>query len=252
MGRRTAMVLGVVLAAACGGPFADLPQVDQDRWQRCFGSVQGARCGGASADGMYQIFCMRQIGDQYAQEPAGERAAFLAGQGCPPSVAGYTPRAFRASGGEARPAPAAAPAEAEPDVEIARTTDPTQGATLVLTARLPRARVTITGTPETAPDRVALAATWGASSGMPDACGELGLAGAVEWTGATGAQFQAQGVVRRASGTVPLAELRRVAAEEGAGVRLCGATARFSATQAAALRTYLQRWDVLVGARPAP
>lgn len=232
--------LAALVTSCGGGRYGELPAHERDRFQRCNTTIMNAQCGD-DRNGMYRVMCSNNLASRYAEEPTeAARQQWLVGQGCPPAMVGYT-AAAPSSGG-------AAPAADESDVQITRANDPTAGTTLTFRARMQHFTAVLFAAPETAPGLVRLSAWWGPNQAAQDTCAELALSAGIEGLAVEGSQRTNDGTLRRLSGTLPLAELRRYAEADGLGVRLCDHTDRFSGAQAAAVHTFLQRLDVLLQA----
>lgn len=234
----------LVLGVACGGAIDTLAPHEQDRWQRCFRMVEVTQC--TSTDNLTRVICMRQLGDRYAQEGSeADRQAFLVGHGCPSAMVGYA-SGDRSSGGSS--------AGAEPlghidDVNVDRTyNESLHTTTLTLTAHLPQFEFYLSGFPEHPGDDVTIRVSWTPHADQSAACRMVSVVGGTESLSVAEPRFSTTGVVLSVSGTIPLADVRRLADRTPFGVRLCNAGYRFSPTQVAGLANFLRSWDEVAAA----
>ena len=82
---RKTLALGLLLG--CMGNFRNLPEHEQDRFQRCRGAIERSRCSGYG-DSVATGTCVNGVASNYSDRPTErERQEFLIAEGCPADVA---------------------------------------------------------------------------------------------------------------------------------------------------------------------
>jgi hypothetical protein len=95
------VVMCALWGFGCSGPFNDLPQHEQERWQRCAEQIRRSQCVGSNQL-VYGSICLRGIADNYASRSTERaRSLYLVEQGCPRDMVGYG----GSSGGDVAEAP---------------------------------------------------------------------------------------------------------------------------------------------------
>jgi hypothetical protein len=78
-----ALPLAILIGCASSGAFQRLPRVEQDRFERCWASIQGAVCGSRGGTGTGSEACKEQAQSRYsARETEEARHRYLSEYGC--------------------------------------------------------------------------------------------------------------------------------------------------------------------------